>query len=1583
MLTLAIIRAGGGRRIFSKIGIGFTFFALIFGLTTPQIASATLYQPGTTLAPDCPPTESLTTCGVVTPATAGANSNITSLTGLTTALTPGQGGTGLSSYTAGDLLYAISSATLSKLAIGTDGQVLKVSSGALTWGTSASSNIGDTDLTLTSNRLLILGGKTFTFDGSSSDLVVSANGDIATGGALSVTGTTTTSGNLVTPKGSDYATTGSQNNVSLGTGSLFRYTGGSTATFTGIVGGTDGRQIRIMNVSGFNLVLNNQDTNSTDINRIITSSGSNLTIPTDVSVGLQYDAGTTNRWRVVVLPATSGTINGFAYIQGGNGFGTTATLGTTDSNGLNFITAGNTRFSLASGASTLTGTGATTLTTDAGSALTLDSGTTGALNLGTGSNAKTITIGNTTGATALNFNAGTAGITFVGSTTLQNFTATNSTTTNATTTNFAVSGTSQLGTIISGLWNGTAIGPTFGGTNQTTYTTGDVLYASGLNTLGKLAVGTAGQVLKVSGGIPTWQTDTAASVNGKWATSTDNLSTYTSTLGQVVLVGSSATSTTGNILEVTGNSLFTGSANITGNLQLGTVTSGAWNGTAVGPTYGGTNQTSYTTGDILYASAANTLNKLPVGGSGTVLTTVGGVPAWAASVTGATINGKWATSTDSLVTYTISPIEVVVIGASATTSLGHSLGAKLEVTGNSLFSGTTYTTGLTTLTGGFISSASSTVASSLNVSGMLGASTTLQSTGAVRFYSTGQFDGLLTLASAGTGLSVTNNATVGGTLGVTGLTTLGNASTTLLSVSNSLFVNGNATTTSNGNMSTAGTITAAGLLTASNGLTLSSGTLTLPSASIADASLSSNVALLNRSGQTFSSTNTFTGLTTLGNASTTQLTTSGYLYVTGTTTASGNFVTPKGSDYSTTGTQNNVNLGTGSLFRYTGGSTATFTGISGGIDGRQIRIMNASGFNLVLNNLDSNSTASNQIVTSSGSNLTIPNNVSVGLQYDSGSSVWRVVVLPATSGTINGFAFVQSGNAFGAAANLGTTDSNGLNFITGGSTRFTVAAGASTLTGNSATTLAGGTTLALTSAAGSDLNVTSGTTGALNLDSGSTGAVNLGTNSNAKTITIGNGTGATSLVLNAGTGNIDIGANAFARTINLGTGAAVVETINVGGTGANVIGVGNTQTGGSVAIGGAMTSGTIDIGNSNGAMTGTINVGGSTGAQTLNFAGGSTGIKTVNIAGGTAANVVAISNTQTAGSVSIGAAMTGGTISIGGTGAQTGTIGLGTGTGTQTVNIATGAGVKTVTLGSTNGASITTINAGTGGYFLTTNLGAQTNGKRTLCWDTTTFQLFKGNSANSCDTSSARYKHDIVDIGTSLGIDAVMALRPVSYAYNSDNEKGIGFIAEEVALVDDRLAVYNDGIIDGINSDRFVPILTKAIQEQQVLIGNISPKINSDGSDNGLSTLVATIQSETSHDPIAIITAKITSSKQFLTDLIVARVTAIRGYFDEMFARKIHTEQICVKKTDGGEVCVNGDQLQTIVDTSGGSPVDVSVQSAAVEPTPASTPDPTPVPAPETPPTVAPVPADTSPENELPPAESLVPQVPPPVEVSQ
>jgi len=62
----------------------------------------------------------------------------------------------------------------------------------------------------------------------------------------------------------------------------------------------------------------------------------------------------------------------------------------------------------------------------------------------------------------------------------------------------------SVGTIATGVWNGTAVGAVYGGTGLTSYTAGDLVYSSATNTLAKLGIGSAGQFLKVVAGVPAW-----------------------------------------------------------------------------------------------------------------------------------------------------------------------------------------------------------------------------------------------------------------------------------------------------------------------------------------------------------------------------------------------------------------------------------------------------------------------------------------------------------------------------------------------------------------------------------------------------------------------------------------------------------------------------------------------------------------------------------------------------------------------------------------------------------------------------------------------------------------------------------------------------------------------------------------------------------------------------------------------------------------------------------------------------------------------------------------------------------------------
>jgi len=78
---------------------------------------------------------------------------------------------------------------------------------------------------------------------------------------------------------------------------------------------------------------------------------------------------------------------------------------------------------------------------------------------------------------------------------------------------------------------------------------------------------------------------------------------------------------TTNRIDVSANAIdistsYVGQATIT---TLGTITQGIWNADVIGTIYGGTGLNSYTTGDILYASASNTLAALSLGANGKIL----------------------------------------------------------------------------------------------------------------------------------------------------------------------------------------------------------------------------------------------------------------------------------------------------------------------------------------------------------------------------------------------------------------------------------------------------------------------------------------------------------------------------------------------------------------------------------------------------------------------------------------------------------------------------------------------------------------------------------------------------------------------------------------------------------------------------------------------------------------------------------------------------------------------------------------------------------------------------------------------------
>ena len=214
----------------------------------------------------------------------------------------------------------------------------------------------------------------------------------------------------------------------------------------------------------------------------------------------------------------------------------------------------------------------------------------------------------------------------------------------------------------------TALTVVNGGTGASTLTDGGVLLGSGTGAITATSVLTNGQLIIGDGtGDPTVSTLTAGTgvtiTNGAGsieiaAAGSGGTVTSVATAGTVnglTLTGGTITSTGtitlgGTLANIANGALTNSSVSYGGvtvalgasdatpafdlsdatSLPLGTGTTGT-----LAISRGGTNITTYSTGDILYASAANTLSKLNIGSTGEVLSvSAGGVVEWTAPTTG-------------------------------------------------------------------------------------------------------------------------------------------------------------------------------------------------------------------------------------------------------------------------------------------------------------------------------------------------------------------------------------------------------------------------------------------------------------------------------------------------------------------------------------------------------------------------------------------------------------------------------------------------------------------------------------------------------------------------------------------------------------------------------------------------------------------------------------------------------------------------------------------------------------------------------------------------------------------------------------
>jgi hypothetical protein len=106
---------------------------------------------------------------------------------------------------------------------------------------------------------------------------------------------------------------GSQNDYSpagLPGASILRLNAGADVNVTGLAGGSDGRVITLFNTGSGNIVLKNQDSGSSALNRFAFSA--DIVLGADQSATLIYDA-TSQRWRSASIPFNVGAAPGTGY----------------------------------------------------------------------------------------------------------------------------------------------------------------------------------------------------------------------------------------------------------------------------------------------------------------------------------------------------------------------------------------------------------------------------------------------------------------------------------------------------------------------------------------------------------------------------------------------------------------------------------------------------------------------------------------------------------------------------------------------------------------------------------------------------------------------------------------------------------------------------------------------------------------------------------------------------------------------------------------------------------------------------------------------------------------------------------------------------------------------------------------------------------------------------------------------------------------------------------------------------------------------------------------------------------------------
>jgi len=99
-------------------------------------------------------------------------------------------------------------------------------------------------------------------------------------------------------------------------------------------------------------------------------------------------------------------------------------------------------------------------------------------------------------------------------------------------------------------------------------------------------------------------------------------------------------------------------------------------------------------------------------------------------------------------------------------------------------------------------------------------------------------------------------------------------------------------------------------------------------------------------------------------------------------------------------------------------------------------------------------------------------------------------------------------------------------------------------------------------------------------------------------------------------------------------------------------------------------------------------------------------------------------------------------------------------------------------------------------------------------------------STGTCIVSSKKFKHDIKDLEIN-GLSILLGLKPSTFIRDGENITRYGFIAEDVAEVDEHLATYGiDGLPRGLDDHALIAVLVRSVQELSMKVDRLEGRLN-------------------------------------------------------------------------------------------------------------------------------------------------------------